>query len=545
MNGVQILDCTLRDGGRIIDCKFNDRDIKDIVQRLTDANIDIVEMGFLRDPAKVDYIGNSTFFTKVSQIVPFLPIDRQGTSFAAFIDFSLYDFTTLDAYDGTSIDILRVGFTYNDFKYDYKNLVNALKHVKAKGYKLYIQGINSLAYSDLEFLQLIETVNQIRPSAFAIVDTYGAMYLDDIRHFFELANRNLLSEINLAFHSHNNFQMSFALAQEIIHLCQEHRRSVVVDTTLNGMGKCAGNLNTELIVEFLIRKLHMNYNFEMILDIIDEYMYSLKKNADWGYSIPAVMAAIHKSHPNNIIYLTEKFRLATKDIMHILAMIPPDVRQKYDYDLIKKLYIKHNHIKIDDSKTLKEIKTFLQNRDVLLLFPGKTILEYADKIKSYILDKNPVIISVNFSSELLSGYKNIAFWGSEKRYKKFKRLHGMPENNIVVSNILEHSDDDFVVNYESLIQRDNDYFDTSSIMLLNLLQRINIQNFTIAGLDGFVNNGQNYFDADVFDDGRFNNSYIRLTNNTREMLIEYSKKMSNKSTVNFLTPSVYKDIFKK
>ena len=40
---VQILDCTLRDGGRIINCNFENSTIKNITNELTDAGIDIVE----------------------------------------------------------------------------------------------------------------------------------------------------------------------------------------------------------------------------------------------------------------------------------------------------------------------------------------------------------------------------------------------------------------------------------------------------------------------------------------------------------------------
>ena len=72
MRQVKVLDCTLRDGGRIIDCKFSDVDIMNIACGLSQANIDIIEMGFLRDPKVVNYTGNSTFFTKVSQVNKFI-----------------------------------------------------------------------------------------------------------------------------------------------------------------------------------------------------------------------------------------------------------------------------------------------------------------------------------------------------------------------------------------------------------------------------------------------------------------------------------------
>lgn len=98
-------------------------------------------------------------------------------------------------------------------------------------------------------------VNDVMPYSFGIVDTYGGMYLDDITHIYGMVEHNLNSNICIDIHSHNNFQSSFAFAQEIIRIC-DSKRNIILDSTLNGMGKCAGNLNTELIVDYLNRKKH-------------------------------------------------------------------------------------------------------------------------------------------------------------------------------------------------------------------------------------------------------------------------------------------------
>ena len=83
MGNIKILDCTLRDGGRIIDCKFTDNVIAELTKELTEANIDIVEMGFLRDNKLVQYHGNSTFFTETSQLSAFLPANKRNTMYTA------------------------------------------------------------------------------------------------------------------------------------------------------------------------------------------------------------------------------------------------------------------------------------------------------------------------------------------------------------------------------------------------------------------------------------------------------------------------------
>ena len=66
MKGIQVLDCTLRDGGRIINCEFDDTTIMGMSKELAASGIDIVEMGFLRDSNMVNYKGNSTFFSHIS-----------------------------------------------------------------------------------------------------------------------------------------------------------------------------------------------------------------------------------------------------------------------------------------------------------------------------------------------------------------------------------------------------------------------------------------------------------------------------------------------
>ena len=47
MKRIQLLDCTLRDGAYIVDAKFGTPAIKGIVGKLEDANIDIIECGWL------------------------------------------------------------------------------------------------------------------------------------------------------------------------------------------------------------------------------------------------------------------------------------------------------------------------------------------------------------------------------------------------------------------------------------------------------------------------------------------------------------------
>ena len=538
MKNISILDCTLRDGGRVINCEFSDDEIRDISRRLSDSNIDIVEVGFLRDSKKVHFEGNSTFFTDVNQIAPYLDKSSGNCMYVAFIDYGMFDFDTLGQCDGTSVDGIRVGFTKKDYYSSRDDIIRCLNIVKARGYKLFVQGVNSLSYSDKEMLDLVDLVNEVHPYRFGIVDTYGAMYEDDLQRIYALINNNMHKDICIDFHSHNNYQLSFSLAQSIIRL-SDSVRHIIIDATLNGMGKVAGNLNTELIVDYMVRKLNCNYDFEQILDIIDDYIYPYKEKDFWGYSIPALIGGMYQSHPNNVLYLTNKFRLQTKDIKNLLSMIEPAKRTRYDYDNIERIYLEYSGNKIDDSATISKLTQELGQKEILLLVPGHSLVEYSEQINGYIAEHNPVCISVNFVSE----YSNYAFWGNSKRYALRKnRRQGV--TSIVTSNINSDNDTDMMVNYYSLIDRRYVNYENSTIMLLNLLKKIAPACITIAGFDGFNASRHNNYIDDSFQNDRHADDFEQLNNELRDMLSSYAGCMSDNCSVKSITPGIITDILK-
>ncbi len=534
MKNVRILDCTLRDGGRIIDCAFPNDEINGIASRLAEANVDIIEMGFIRDSQRVKYYGNSTFFTDVDQITPFIKKDGK-TIYTAFIDYGMYDIDQLKPYSGTSIDAIRFGFTKVDYENNKEEVFHWANVIKNKGYKLFIQGVNSLNYSDLELLEVVRTINEIHPYSFGIVDTYGAMYIDDVDRIYGLIDHNLLSDICINFHSHNNYQLSFAFAQEVIKLSGAGSRKIIIDGTLGGMGKVAGNLNTELIVEYLVRKKHYNYDFESILDVLDDYIYKYSLKYKWGYSTSAMMAGVYKSHPNNVLYLTEKYRLDTKDIGKLLSMIEPEKRQRYDYANIQKLYVEYISDKVDDSYYINELKKIVRDKEILVLVPGNTLNEYKYSIKEYIDKHTPLIISVNFVYEDNTSY---SFFGNQKRYSMTKKQREN-RNVIVSSNIKSDTLNDYVINYHSLINRGYKYFENSTMMLFNLLKKLCPSRISIAGFDGFSKESKdNYFDAS-FQNDRHMFQFDSLNLEIKEMFSDIKEIMTPECEFIFITPSIF------
>ncbi len=532
MQNIKLLDCTLRDGGRVIDCKFNDSIIRRMVHSLTASQIDIIEVGFLRDGHNVKYEGNSTFFTDVDQIVPFIPKERNSL-YVAFIDFGMFDFESLKSFKGTSIDGIRLGFTKQDFENSFHEIIKASECIKEKGYKLFIQGVNSLNYTDKELLELIDLVNQIEPYSFGIVDTYGAMYEDDVQRLYTLIDHNLKATIAIDFHSHNNYQLSFSFAQEIIKL-SNGVRNVIIDTTLQGMGKNAGNTNTELVADFLVRKKGYSYDLSKILELIDVEIYDLYEQYHWGYTPASFVAGLYKSHPNNISYLLSKYNLDTNDMKNVLSMLTDAERERYPYAKIDELYEQYRFKKYDDSSSLSDLRDIIGGRPVLALAPGKTMNTCKAEIEDYVIETKPFIISVNFNSELA----DISFFGNKKRY--FSSCYDGKIKVIVTSDIAYGNENEIVVSALKLRSLRGEFPKSSLFALLYLLNEINVKEISIAGMDGYSEIADNnYASGDLI----IKRDIIQIREKNAELqraLDGFIESKNSDCFVRIVTPSIFK-----
>lgn len=537
MRQIEILDCTLRDGGRIIDCKYPDETIVGLGKHLKRAGIDIIELGFLRD--NIDFTGDSTFFSSMADADAYIEKiceneHIQNEKYVVFVDFGLYDVNNLDLAEKSRVSGIRLGFTKKDYKEHKNEVIGAMQVIKEKNYELYFQTVNSNGYTTAELLELIDLANAVSPKSFGIVDTYGSMYLDDLEYIWSIVNRNLDIHIAVDFHSHNNMQMSFALTQRIIQLAADERK-LIIDATLNGMGKCAGNLNTELLVDYLARKKDCDYDTDVILDAIDRYLYPIRAGNSWGYSIPAFMAGIYKAHPNNVIYLTEKYRLNNKDIKYILSGIDEARRQRYDYHNIQRVYKEYSSCKVDDSETIRKLADEISGKEVLVLASGKTVMDYAGRIAEYAAMNKPLVISVNFIPKNIKSdyffYANTIHW---------ERISNRVDRGrcIVTSNVHTDIENVRLVDYSRLIAEDSPLFDNSTIMLLNLLNILAPVRIVLAGFDGLNEKKDNYVEG-TGPNVVGNMHYQEFNREITELLRRYKNKTQGKISVHMLTPSKY------
>lgn len=538
MNHVQLLDCTLRDGAYLIDKKFGDNTIHGIISGLLKSKVDLIEIGFFQDEGFGE--GKTVFLNSVDA-KRFVPQDKGNAMFTVLADCSRYSLSNLDVCDGTSIDAVRECF----FKIERDQAIENCKIIKEKGYKCFVQPVDILGYSDDELIELIYKINEIEPYCLSIVDTFGSMYQEDLHRVFELINHNLVSTCKIGFHSHNNMQMSNALSQEFVRMTYG-KREVVIDGTISGMGRGAGNTPTELIAQYLVSQHNYSYDMDAMLDIIDDYMDNIKSRCTWGYSTPYFVAGCYSAHVNNIAYLKERSSIKSKDIRYILNKIGAIPRKRYDYDLLERTYVDYMESDIDDTSNIEKIKDSIKARCVVLLAPGKTSTTQADIINKYIADNDAVVISVNHINNAITS--DFVYISNARRYNYWKGIKEFVDaKKIVTSNLKSEKTDDkeIIVSFNKLIKCGWDHVDNSSLMLLRLLDLCDVKKIGIAGLDGYsYSEKQNYASIDL-ELANVRENPIELNNEIELMLKDYCATRKSTCCIEFVTESRFDKCIEK
>lgn len=532
---VKMLDCTLRDGAYIVDAEFGSTAITGIISKLEEAGIEIIECGWLKDK---EHIGGTSFYHVPEDLLGYLKNKNRETIYTAMIDWDRYDVGQLPVNDGRSLDAIRVVFPYNRFREGIAVGCEILK----KGYKVFFQAANTLAYSKEDLIALANELNSMdgTPEGLSIVDTFGAMYEEDLTRISEILDKHLDRHIRLGFHSHNNQQLSYALTMAFIKKFKDSDRDVIIDASLCGMGRGAGNTTTELAAGYLNKLKLKNYDMDAILDAIDIYMTPFLEKYKWGYSTPYFLAGVYCCHVNNIAYLQKNHRCNSKDMRNVIESMEPEDRCKYDYDLLEEKYIENQDRKINDDLVMGKLKSAFADKKVVLIAPGRSSVTDINKIKNFIKSNSCIVIAVN---ALLADYEyDYLFLTNKVRYdyaETAKSDQFVRTPRILLSNIkISGNNNEYIVNFNRAIKRGWEHFDNAVICCLRLLNRMRIEDVYIAGFDGFKHKyNESYADASL-PTLNPDNRWDELNEEIKDMFRDV-KQNSGDMNIHFLTETIY------
>lgn len=338
MNKYNLLDCTLRDGSYITNGEFSEQAIRDIIKTLIDSNLDFIEVGYLNNTKP--YYGNSTHFDSIARIEEYLPIDRKDVMLLAMVDVDQFGIDDFTPFDGKSVDGIRIVF----YKHQIDEALKYAKAVSELGYKLFMQPMVTIDYSMSEYSALCHELIKLKPLGISIVDSFGYMTPTDFRRYFRILDNLAPDNVIIGFHSHQNMNLALPVAVDVFEY--QTGRKLVVDCSLLGMGRGAGNLQTELVANYYNSTFVPKYDVSELLRLVNDYIMPIRKSKVWGYSPYYFLTAYNHCHPNYAAFVLDNHRISLTDFADFLKTVPPEMKTKCRRPYVEELY--QNYINAEE-----------------------------------------------------------------------------------------------------------------------------------------------------------------------------------------------------
>ena len=290
---IKIVDCTLRDGGLVNNFEFSDAFVKDLYYTNIKAGVDYMEFGY---KASKEIFNPDDFgkwkFCKEEDIRAVVGDNNSGLKISVMADVGFADFKKdiVNKKDSV-IDMVRtaayipqipasVEMIQDAHDKGYETTVNIMAISKVREEDLE-EGLRILAESDVDYIYL--------------VDSFGAFYPDQIRRLTDkYMNIAQAHGKRIGIHAHNNQQLAFANTIEAL-----NNGASMLDATVSGMGRGAGNCYMETLLAFLRDS---RYNLVPIMDFVQKHIKAeMEKGNIWGYDIPYLLTGVMNSHPASAI----------------------------------------------------------------------------------------------------------------------------------------------------------------------------------------------------------------------------------------------------
>jgi 4-hydroxy 2-oxovalerate aldolase len=284
---VQVLDCTVRDGGICNDWQFDHATVNQVFRALVESGVDYMEIGYKTKDGVFDRdaVGPWRFCDEedLAQIVE--PADIK---LCTMVDLGRVDNKDIPKKSDTLIDVIRIA----TYAHQIDDALKLLDHCLEQGFETFmnVMAVSTLAPDDVDrFLKklAVSGVHNV-----AIVDSFGALYPFHVRYLVHKYMNYLGKDIKVGVHFHNNQQQAFANSIAAIDEGVDF-----VDATMHGIGRGAGNCPLELLLFYLDNP---KYDVRPVLDLVEDFA-EMRDDLRWGYHLPYAISGYYNIHPRTAI----------------------------------------------------------------------------------------------------------------------------------------------------------------------------------------------------------------------------------------------------
>lgn len=321
----KILDCTLRDGGYYTNWDFNDALVEEYALAMEALPIDYVEVGY-RSPSMKGYLGKYFYcpeyiLKKLKSLMP----SKELT-----IILNEKDITVSHIEEGLLNPCKQYVSTVR-IAIDPKNMQRAVvlaKEVKKAGFSVAFNVMYMSNWKeDTSFLDYLEGLDEII-DYFYMVDSYGGVMPEDVKETIDLVRAK--TSIPLGFHGHDNLEMALINTITAIDAGCD-----IVDATITGMGRGAGNLKTELLLTYLESAKKLPVAYRELSKVVSEFE-ELRKHYQWGTSLPYMFSGAKSLPQKQVMEWVGMNRYPLGSIINALNNQKQELKDNFRLPLLEK-----------------------------------------------------------------------------------------------------------------------------------------------------------------------------------------------------------------
>jgi 4-hydroxy 2-oxovalerate aldolase len=292
----KILECTLRDGAYVVDFKFTRQDAFKIAERLDALGFPLIEVGHgLGLGASEKGLGHAA-----ATDLEYMQSAQEAVKKAKWGMFCIPGIASLDDVGlaaSNGMGFIRIGTEANEVEKGKPYIEHALR----LGMEVYCNLMKSYVLSHKDFARQVAKCFEYGASVVYLVDSAGGMLPKEIVDYYG-AISDLRPNSSLGFHGHNN--LGLAVANSL--LCSELGFDII-DTSLQGLGRSAGNTPSSQFISALIRS-----GFDVCYDVVDVMQsgeeltrHLIKKQGYDTLDMTAGLALFHSGHLEKVLMTAE------------------------------------------------------------------------------------------------------------------------------------------------------------------------------------------------------------------------------------------------